>query len=348
MSTEVRQRINRQLDEAELAGSCLVPSAEKDRKALLDRGLELIQPIFGLFTRRAVWRSLTPPQRTLSLMRGIAQSHPSWNFCGTSAAVAHGLPVTWSLLTHVEVATHSSGRSVPGIRMRRLSERHATMQNGLRLTTLWRTVFDCLVELNLPDALAIADAALRRTGMTASWLVDHLRRSYRGHRGLRRALEIAALADGRSESGGESIARATMHELGFATPQIQVWFEDPLEPGKWFRVDFAWLTNDGQLILAEMDGRAKSMLPEFTSGRDTARVLQDERLRESHLTALRPAIIRFNYDDVLDREKFERRLESYGVPRCEDQLQQLPECVSISCAIALFGWELSEITLCAA
>ena len=139
-----------------------------------------------------------------------------------------------------------------------------------------------------------------------------------------------------------------MHELGFAMPQIQVWFEDPLEPGKWFRVDFAWLTNDGQLILAEMDGRAKSMLPEFTSGRDTARVLQDERLRESHLTALRPAIIRFNYDDVLDREKFERRLESYGVPRCEDQLQQLPECVSISCAIALFGWELSEITLCAA
>lgn len=321
MSEEVRQRLNRQLDEAELAGSCLVPSAEKDRKALLDRGLEFIQPIFGLFARRAVWRSLTPPQRTLSLMRGIAQSHPSWNFCGTSAAVAHGLPVTWSLLTHVEVATHSSGRSVPGIRMRRLSERHATVQNGLRLTTLWRTVFDCLVELNLPDALAIADAALRRTGMSAGWLVEHLRRTYRGHRGLHRALETASLADGRSESGGESIARATMHELGFATPQIQVWFEDPLEP---------------------------AMLPEFTSGRDTARVLQDERLRESHLTAFRPAIIRFNYDDVLDREKFERRLESYGVPRRADQLQSLPEFVSISCAIALFGWELSEITLSAA
>ena len=341
MSKEVRQRLNRQLDDAERAGSCLVPTAEKDHKALLDRGLELIQPLRGMFARRATWHCLTPPQRTLYLMRGIARRHPTWNFCGTSAAVGYGLPVTWRLLTNVEVATRTSGKSVPGIRMRRLSEDRAIVHDGLRLTTLLRTVFDCLVELDLPDALAVADAALRMSGMSASTLVERLRTTYSGHRGLRRALEVASMADGRAESGGESIARAMMHQLGFAPPQLQVWIEDPIEPGKWFRVDFAWLTEDGRLIIAEMDGRGKSTLPEFTNGRETARVLQDERLRESHLTLYRPAIIRFGYDDLLDPEEFKRKLSSYGVPRAGDQVFDLEKPLSIFRAIMLFGWVTS-------
>lgn len=348
MSDKVHRRIDHQLDKAERSDSCLVPVAEKDRKALLDRGLELIQPLRGMFARRSTWRRLTPPQRVMQLMRGIASRHPTWNFCGTSAAVAYGLPVTWRYLTHVEVATRSSGRSVPGIRMRRLGERRAIVRDGLRLTTFWRTVFDCLVTLDFPDALAIADAALRRTGTTARELVERLRTTYRGHRGLRRALEVAALADGRAESGGESIARAAMHELGFAAPRIQVWIEDPLEPGKWFRVDFAWLTRDGQLIIGEMDGRGKSMLPELTEGRETARVLQDERLRESHLTVFRPAIIRFGYDNLLDREAFEHKLDSYGVPRNDSELQELPELMSLQDAILLLGWCDVEISLEAA
>ena len=179
----------------------------------------------------------------------------------------------------------------------------------------WRTVFDCLAEFELPDALVVADAALRCSGVTARSLTAFIEENFRGHRSVRRALQAARLADARAESGGESIARAQMYLLGFARPELQVWIEDPIEPGKWFRVDFLWLTSDGRIIIGEMDGRQKTERPEFMGGRDALRVMQDERLRESHLTALRPAIVRFSYDDVIDPKRFEALLNAYGVPR---------------------------------
>ena len=127
--------------------------------------------------------------------------------------------------------------------------------------------------------------------------------------------DSAALADGRAESGGESIARHTLHELGFVAPELQVWIEDPIEPGTWFRVDFLWLTEAGRLIIGELDGRQKTGRPELMRGRDALRVMQDERFRESHLTALRPVIIRFPYEVARDPGQLGPLLERYGVPR---------------------------------
>ena len=149
-------------------------------------------------------------------------------------------------------------------------------------------MFDCLAGFETPDALAIADAALRAGGMSPRGLVEFLRAEFRGHRGVRRAARVATLADARAESGGESIARATMCALGFALPELQVWIEDPVEPGMWFRVDFLWLCADGSIIIGELDGRQKTTRPELMGGRDALRVMQDERLREAHLTALHP------------------------------------------------------------
>ena len=91
-----------------------------------------------------------------------------------------------------------------------------------------------------------------------------------------------------------------------------------MEPGKWFRVDFLWLTEDGRLVIGELDGRQKTSRPELMGGRDALRVMQDERLRESHLTALRPAIARFSYDDARDPARLGPLLERFGVPRGAD------------------------------
>ena len=316
MSKTVEKNIAAALDDAERRGACCAPEDRLMREAMRSRKNAIVEPVRGLFFRSDAWESLEPPEKTLHLMRALAPAHPTWRFCGASAAVAYGLPVTWSLLSNVFVATPSgaSYRSCPGIVRRHLSDDAAQVRDGLPLVPFWRTVFDCLAALEAPDALAIADAALQASGMSPHGLTELLGKEFRGHRGVRRAIEVATLADARAESGGESIARAVMRQLGFALPELQVWIEDPVEPGKWFRVDFLWLTEDGRLIIGELDGRQKTERPELMGGRDALRVMQDERLRESHLTALRPAIIRFPYEVARDPNRLGPLLEHYGVP----------------------------------
>lgn len=317
MSKHVEEAINEQLNRAEKNERCCTPESAARRRAMRGRSNTIIEPIAGLFVRREVWGKLNPSERTLWLMRGLARRHDDWTFCGASAAVAYGLPVTWGMLTHVfaSVPQGTRGRSSPGIARRHLKDDEAFKLGDLRITSLWRTVFDCLAAFPAADALAIVDRAARLSGASARQVVDYLRTAHRGSRHVRRAVEVAALADGRVESGGESIARHVMHELGFAPPELQVWIEDPVEPGKWFRVDFLWLLPDGSVIIGELDGHQKSERPELMGGCSAVRVLQDERLRESHLTALRPAIVRFDYETARDPARLEALLECYGVPR---------------------------------
>lgn len=224
MSKSIDDSVAAMLDEAERARRCCTPSERGLREAMRHRRDQVVEPVRGLFFRRDSWERLKPPERTLHLMRALAPNHPNWRFCGASAAVAYGLPVTWDLLSDVHVAAPSgaSRRSCPGIVRRHLEDDAVQEHDGLPLTPFWRTVFDCLASFELPDALAIADAALRMSGVSARGLATHLGERYRGHRGVRGALRAAALADARAESGGESIARANMHLLGFAMPELQV------------------------------------------------------------------------------------------------------------------------------
>lgn len=337
MSEIVRQRITRQLDWAERMGRCLVPENRNDQRALDRMGDALLQPVSGLYVRRSTWSRLVPDRRALHIMRALSHESGELTFCGTSAAVAHGLPVTWSLLGRVEASCPSFRRLPGGMRLRRLRNTEEVEVNGVRVTGLWRTVFDCLAELPFPDALAIADAALRKTGATSRQLVDYLRTHHAGERGVQRAVEIARFADGRAESGGESIARALMLELGFEMPELQVWIEDPIEPGKWFRVDFVWFDGDDALLIGELDGDQKTTRPELMGGRSALRVLQDASLREAHLTALRPKIMRFSYDDLLDRERFAALLDAYGVPRRSTILPQAPSGTTRRAEYLLLG-----------
>lgn len=352
MGEAVRRRIDALLDAAERGESSLMPPGEKDRKALLRRGLELTQPLAGQFVRRGTWRRLNPAGRSLWLMRGLAARHPDWRFCEASAAVAYGLPVTWGLLTHVWVTAGrgSHDKSVPGVIRRCVSDPEGpALAQGLPVTSFWRTVFDCLVAFPPPDALAVVDRALRLSQASAHQVVDYLRSAHRGRRGVRGAMRVAALADARAESGGESIARWTMLEAGFEPPELQVWIEDPVEPGTWFRVDFLWLLSDGSTIIGEMDGRQKTERPELMGGRSAVRVLQDERLRESHLSALRPAVVRFGYDVARDPVLLGSLLDSFGVPRRSgDPTDPPPFTTRRAELMQLGGWRVLVTELVAA
>lgn len=159
---------------------------------------------------------------------------------------------------------------------------------------------------------------------------------------LSRLCLLCKLADGKSENGGESLARAAMIELGFVRPQLQREFPN-LNNSKWpYRVDFAWEV-DGKLIVGEFDGADKYLV---NSGRslelnssnlgnydslggdgsanddesillhyDRSSVLR-ERDRERHLLNCGVnKIVRFDFSHVVDPPTLEKRLLDAGVPK---------------------------------
>lgn len=74
------------------------------------------------------------------------------------------------------------------------------------------------------------------------------------------------------------------------------------------------MREDGSRIIGEFDGRAKYEDASLRGGRDALRVLEDERRRESRLTAYGMPIMRFSYRDAMNAAYFARLLKRFGVP----------------------------------
>lgn len=265
MGQKVDLRLAALLDEAETRTSCLVPANDADRKALDRRKpAEVICPRPGLYARRAKWELLKrhPDIRALMVVRGLATQYPDWVFAHVSAALAHGLQVSGRSLGKIHLATNqiahteSSGQIVRHcVPNEELAE--CVSVGGVRVTSLLRTAFDCMRSLPADEALVVADSLLRKTGRTAWWLVRTIKDAYCGWRGIGRALAVARFADGRSENGGESMARAAIIRQGLEVPVLQQWFFDPVE-GLGRRVDFAWYNEAGELVaIGELDGACK-------------------------------------------------------------------------------------------
>lgn len=125
---------------------------------------------------------------------------------------------------------------------------------------------------------------------------------------------MASYADARSQSGGESIARGVMIQEGFVVPELQVAFPDVLEPWRTFCVDGAWILEDGTKLVWEFDGKDKYTRFAGEHG-DAVERMMHERQRESRLTAVCDAVIRFDYRTLMTPGALARLLDAYGVPR---------------------------------
>ena len=68
--------------------------------------------------------------------------------------------------------------------------------------------------------------------MSKEHLVEAVNKLGLNRRGVVTARRVARYADGLSESGGESKARALMIERGWQTPELQIELFDPVEPGR--------------------------------------------------------------------------------------------------------------------
>jgi hypothetical protein len=110
--------------------------------------------------------------------------------------------------------------------------------DGLRVTSPLRTAADLARLAPRSDALVSVDAFLHQHLFTPEEFEKSLVR-WKKRRGVRQAWEIADLADGRSESGGESRMRLRVIDLGLPRPECQIDVVDPLGVPK-YRLDMGW------------------------------------------------------------------------------------------------------------
>lgn len=284
---------------------------------------DIAEPEPYLFCFQHDWDLLTPPERALQTIKGLADFHPDWAFWGYDAALVWGLEVPNDLLgPRFLVKTGCSAPLSGGCRLLRPQAAGALERiDGVRVTPFWRTVEDCLLRAPFSYGLAIADSALRAKGSSRDELCERLRADCDGRRGHRRAQVIASHADGLSENGGESRFRAFFIAYGFSVPELQVEFRDPLDPSQAFRVDYFWRFENGTCVIGELDGKGKYTL-QAGDGRKSVDPFVAERQRESHLTMLGHKVLRFTFDELKDPGKLVGKMRLAGIPQRADLAEE--------------------------
>ena len=284
---------------------------------------DIAEPEPYLFCFQHDWDLLTPSERALRTIRGLAEFHPDWAFWGYDAALLWGLEVPNDVLgPRFLVKTGCTAVLSGGCRLLR-PQMAGTLErvDGVRMTPFWRTVEDCLLRAPFSYGLAIADSALRARGSSRDGLCERLRVDCDGRHGYRRAQVIASHADGLSENGGESRFRAFFIAYGFPVPELQVEFHDPLDPSNVFRVDYFWRLENGTCIIGELDGKGKYTMQD-DKGRQSVNPFVAERQRESHLTMLGHKVLRFTFDELKDPGKLVEKMRLAGVPQRADLAEE--------------------------
>jgi len=235
-------------------------------------------PVDVLDPRRALWES------------ALLTSRPDAVLTGPTAALHWDLPLPpWlglddSLATTVATPAGSARPVRRGVRGRRilLPEEHVTQHLGLAVTTAARTWLDCAAEIPAEHVIVMGDAILRRGLASQNDLesIAHWAFRRRGVRSVRRALPWL---DDRSESPGESLARAHLVLNGVPRPCCN---RNISSCGQWLaRVDMCW---PEAWVIVEYDGVVH--LEEAQRRRDAQ--------RRNRLQAAGWLVITFTADDL--------------------------------------------------
>lgn len=258
------------------------------RMAIESRRLHRVRR--GWFMEQTRWSEMLPESRHRAevVAAALSASGSAPVFSHASAAVLWGLPLYRVRPTRVHVLTSPNQRhSIPGILRHEgaLPEEDISEIDGIRCTSLARTVFDMTRTVSPEAALVVADAALAAVSgdpweyneeASESLLGELIARARRpGARGILQARRIVAIADGRAQLPLESVTRYRLHQLGFARPQLQV----PIRrsDGGQFWMDIAV---DQSRTFVECDGRAKYRNPELRGERSADDVVLVEKARE--------------------------------------------------------------------
>lgn len=221
--------------------------------------------------------------------------------CGDDPLISHASAAALHKLPLVEIdrdVVHVTQQARSGGQRRGRVFRHLgaaaieqTRIDGIRVTSVPRTLVDLARTNSFRSAVAAIDAALHDGSASKEQLADEVR-SAAGRSGAAAARRAIEFADGLSESPGESLTRAALCELGFPPPQLQMRVLD--RHGVFLgRVDLAYLELG---LLIEFDGLVK--YGGLVDGPDARTALIREKRREDGLRSSGFIVLRLTWSDL--------------------------------------------------
>lgn len=260
----------------------------------------------GAYVLQSVWSAADDDARHVLTARAVLRG------LGTPAVLSHNTAVIASGLRHHGLTgddvhvTHEPGagssRREAGVthHLASLPGRDQRVAEGLAMTTDARTTLDVARCQSEAAALVVADHALAR-GTTRQQLQQALFATS-DQPGSRRAGRVVSMADGRSESVGETIGRLALHGIGLAPNELQVSVLTDLGS---FRADYGW---PGWRLLGEFDGRIKHGRL-LRPGESASDILIKERQRELAIERAGWIVVRFTWADVHDHALLRTRMQ---------------------------------------
>lgn len=238
----------------------------------------------------------------LHSLHAALQRFPGAVASHTSAAVAHGLDLVISATSPVEltvVARAPKSRLHDGLIIHHADSTDTPFEvvDGIRATTVSRTLADVLRTRRPPHAVAAVDRAVAAGRTTAHDIRSELDAQVRW-KGRPRALDALALVDPVRESWLESYSFVTFHGHGLPVPlpQVEIFDERFRFVG---RVDGLWPRTR---TFAEADGEDKYFLrgdAVSSSERAVREKLLAELARHRRLESLGLVGVRWTGDDIL-------------------------------------------------
>ncbi|MGV8883230.1 MAG: type IV toxin-antitoxin system AbiEi family antitoxin domain-containing protein [Rhodoglobus sp.] len=270
----------------------------------------------GVYLPTDYWDELDADERYRARIQAAVMGFPSRPVVShQSAAAWWGIPIIgrWPDEVHLLVDRATGGRSDPGVRRHALgvSEEDFVELDGIRVTSLARTVVDLAASTSLYSAVATADAAIRTPRFGAALLAkEDLYREWERmmpFRGSAKALRVIDFAEDGADSTSESTSRVSVALLGFPAPVLQREFVVNGEPA-W--ADFYFPHVDA---IGECDGLEKYVNVKLRGGRSLEEVLLREKKREDALRRQVSAFERWGSREAMTPRLLRPKLLALGL-----------------------------------
>lgn len=301
----------------------LVRGVSPRRLAAALRAGRLVKIRPGVFVRGDEWKAAKPEARAVARARALtAVSAIAPVASHETAAAVHGLALYRPdrERVHTIAPAERPGAAWGVVRHRgELPEEDVVEIDGLRVTSLTRTVADVARTATFEQAVTIADAALRKQFAVGpgEYHLDGAQAFRekvaeivgRSAHGQMRARRVLAFADGRAQLPGESVSRIRLRELGFRVVELQVSVPGPrVKP---YYVDFGL---EDIPAFGEFDGAIKYVDGKILDGRTSSEVFDEEKQREDWIRGTtQRRYARWGWPHISTAATLGARLEAFGI-----------------------------------